>query len=73
MRHPVSLLCAILLLSLSVGTGCSAICKLACQQPEIQRPQRPILESLMETPDGGICMDKGDTAELLLYLDGLEK
>lgn len=36
-------------------------------------PPRPTLESLEPTPEGGICMDKQDAAELLLYLDSLER
>lgn len=36
-------------------------------------PPRPTLESLIATDDGGICMDRQDAAELLLYLDQLER
>ena len=34
---------------------------------------RPNLESAIENEQGGICLDKEDTAELLHYLDGIEK
>jgi hypothetical protein len=35
-------------------------------------PPRPILESLTVQDDGGICMGRQDSMELLLYLDQLE-
>ena len=34
---------------------------------------RPELTSLRATPDGGIMMDKRDAAELLIYLEQLER
>lgn len=36
-------------------------------------PVRPTLESLTVQIDGGICMDKQDSVELLLYIDQLEE
>lgn len=36
-------------------------------------PVRPTLESLTVQIDGGICMDKQDSMELLLYIDQLEE
>ena len=36
-------------------------------------PPRPTLESLMPTTDGGITMNGQDAAELLRYLDQLER
>lgn len=36
-------------------------------------PPRPRLESLVPMPDGGICMNHQDAAELLLYIDLLER
>lgn len=36
-------------------------------------PPRPTLESLIVQDDGGICMDRQDSMELLLYLDQLEE
>ena len=36
-------------------------------------PTRPTLESLTVQIDGGICMDKQDSTELLLYIDQLEE
>lgn len=35
-------------------------------------PPRPVLESSRTNAEGGICIDKADTAELLLYLETLE-
>ena len=35
-------------------------------------PTRPILTSLTPTPEGGITMDRTDTARLLHYIDDLE-
>lgn len=34
---------------------------------------RPLLESSRTNAEGGICLDKADTAELLLYIDALER
>ena len=36
-------------------------------------PTRPTLESLTVQIDGGICLDKQDSMELLLYIDQLEE
>ena len=36
-------------------------------------PVRPTLESLAVQSDGGICLDKQDSMELLLYIDQLEE
>ena len=36
-------------------------------------PAAPILESLVVHPDGTMCMDRQDSAELLLYIDTLER
>jgi hypothetical protein len=36
-------------------------------------PVRPELSSLTGTPDGGIMMDKRDAAELLIYIELLER
>lgn len=37
------------------------------------KPPRPTLESLVATPEGGICMGRDDAQELLLYIDTLER
>ena len=60
------LMLTVLLLALLMS-GCAG------SVPVAPRPPRPTLESLMPTNDGGICMDRGDAAELLLYLDALER
>lgn len=36
-------------------------------------PTRPTLESLTVQSDGGICLDRQDAGELLLYIDQLEE
>ena len=36
-------------------------------------PVRPALTSLAVTPEGGIMMDKHDAAELLVYIEALER
>ena len=36
-------------------------------------PPAPVLESLEATSEGGICMDRQDAQELLLYIDQLER
>ena len=36
-------------------------------------PTRPALTSLTQTSDGGITMNKHDAAELLLYIEALER
>lgn len=36
-------------------------------------PIRPTLESLTVQNDGGICLDRQDAGELLLYIDQLEE
>ena len=36
-------------------------------------PTRPALTSLTATSDGGITMDKRDAAELLIYIEALER
>ena len=36
-------------------------------------PVRPALTSLTATSDGGIVMDKRDAAELLIYIEQLER
>lgn len=57
----------ILLVSLWLGlSGCALTSKTLPVVP------RPVLESAMENNQGGICLDKSDTAELLHYLDALE-
>lgn len=37
------------------------------------KPHRPMLESLSVTSDGGICMDRNDATNLLLYIDAMER
>lgn len=63
--HRLTLTVSMLVLLMS---GCGAS-KSSVTAP----PPRPRLESLIATDDGGICMDRQDAAELLLYLDQLER
>ena len=37
------------------------------------KPIKPALASLEVTPEGGIMMNKRDAAELLLYIEALER
>jgi hypothetical protein len=36
-------------------------------------PPRPTLESAKRNDQGGICLDRSDTKELMHYLDKLER
>lgn len=36
-------------------------------------PIKPALTSLVVTPEGGIMMDRRDAAELLIYIESLER
>ena len=65
MRPPRMLLTGFMLILLA--SGCAASTK------AVPRPPRPVLESLMPRNDGGICMDRQDATELLLYIDHLER
>lgn len=57
-----------LLLTILLASGCASS---AANRPPM--PTRPTLETLMPTPDGGICMGRDDARELLLYIDQLER
>ena len=50
-------------------SSCVALTQVQTQQI---LPTRPILTSLTPTPEGGIMLDKTDTARLLHYIDDLE-
>ncbi len=39
----------------------------------VRLPPRPALTSLQGTPEGGIIMNKHDAAELLIYIESLER
>jgi len=43
-----------------------------CASSMPPKPPRPVLESLTPTIDGGICLDRMDAMELLLYIYALE-
>ena len=70
-RRSASLLCATILLL----SGCAALTPMQPSQGRapVQLPPRPVLTSLQSTPDGGITMNKHDSAELLIYLESLER
>ena len=59
------LLCAMILLL----PGCAS----STARPTQALPIRPELTSLTATSDGGITMDKRDAAELLIYIEALER
>ena len=52
----------------------SAITLMGCQVcPTIPiRPERPKLESLHKTPDGGVTLNRQDSLDLILYIYDLE-
>ena len=52
-------------------SGCASLT--ARQTQTATLPVRPELTSLTVTSDGGIMMDKRDAAELLIYLEQLER
>ena len=56
---------SMLILALS---GCAGL-----REVKPMPPSAPILESLTINPDGSMCMDRQDSAELLLYVDQLER
>lgn len=57
-----------LLMILTVLSGCP------CNCPEMPlKPTTPVLESIEENEEGGICIDKQDTKDLLHYIDELER
>ena len=64
-RLALTLFALILLLS-------SCVSSTARPSPAIL-PIKPNLPSLQITAEGGIMMDKRDTAELLIYIDALER
>lgn len=55
-------------LTILLASGCASS---AASRPPM--PAKPTLETLMPTPDGGICMGRDDARELLLYIDQLER
>lgn len=60
------LLLLTLLASLSSVMGCVT-------PSQTIKPPRPTLESIYTNDLGGICIDRQDTQELLIYLDALER
>ena len=56
-----------LLLTLLVS-GCASLTN---SRPEL--PPRPLLESSRVDSEGGICINRADTAELMLYIEALER
>ena len=50
--------------------GCAS---LAAKPNPTMLPTKPVLTSLTVTSDGGIRMDKRDAAELLIYIEALER
>ena len=59
-----------LILALS---GCASLGQPTSNQAATTLPIRPVLNSLKIMDDGGIMMDKRDAAELLLYIEALER
>ena len=61
---------SVLILSLALS---SCVNLTADGQSRNQKPLRPTLTSLTVTDEGGICMNKPDTALLLKYINALER
>lgn len=49
-----------------------AACATTAPEPT-PKPARPTLESAARNDQGGVCLDRRDTQELLLYIDQLER
>lgn len=68
-KKAAALIVTLLLFSVSVS-GCVTT---GGQAEPAPLPPRPTLESMTENEQGGICIDRQDTAELLHYIDALER
>ena len=64
-----STLCALIL----VLPGCASLAQPTSNAAVTTLPIRPVLTSLKTTDEGGIMMDKRDAAELLIYIEALER
>ena len=53
--------------------GCASLAGNSPAQATTTLPTRPPLESLTATSDGGIRLDKRDAADLLIYIEALER
>ena len=53
--------------------GCTSLGQPTSNQAATTLPIRPELTSLTATSDGGIMMDKRDAAELMIYIEALER
>ena len=62
----------LLLILLLLSSACSSVRDQRTQEAILPLPVRPSLEVQVQE-DGGICLDKQDTLELLLYLQELER
>ena len=56
-----------------VTPGCASLAGNNQERGATALPVRPALTSLVVTPEGGIMMDKRDAAELLIYIEALER
>ena len=57
-----------LCLTILLASGCGAL-----KTRHAVLPPSPVMESSTINADGGICIDRADTAELLLYIEHLER
>ena len=62
----------LLLILLLLSSGCSTGSLQRTQEAQVPLPVRPSLDVQVQD-GGGICLDKQDTLELLLYLQELER
>ena len=53
--------------------GCASLAGNSPVRATTTLPTRPPLESLTATSDGGIRLDKRDAADLLIYIEALER
>ena len=64
------LLAGLMLISTVVLEGCSTL----PQCPELPKmPTHPVLKSLKRSADGGIILNKDDSAALAVYIQSLER
>lgn len=64
---------AVSLLIVSNLSGCQATSPLIRPITGCQEMVPPVLESVVENESGGISLDSEDTAELLIYIEALER
>ena len=70
-RLRLGLIATLLFVMILALHGCSSSAGITSTPPALMIT-KPRLTSLTVTPDGGLCMNKTDAAELLIYVERLE-